>query len=206
MPSSTSFVVISGVDVKEWIEDTPSVDRLRPRRCPCCGGASRPVGQDLKIWGHGTRKRLFVGLWLFGASPKMITVRVRRFLCRWPDCGRTFTVLPRQGCARRRYLVPTIVWALALWTLDEDRLSPAQIREELSADRLLDHHTPWTSWPQLFRWAQADDLIGDAVVDGLDRRRRAEQIARSYAGRSPPHTRRRALVERAFVGAGGQLR
>ena len=206
MPSSTSFVVISAVDVKEWIQDVPSVDRLRPERCPCCGGASRPVGEALKIWGHGLRERLFVGLLSFNFAPEAITIEVRRFLCRRPDCGRTFTVLPRQACTRRQYLLPTIVLALALWTLDEDSPSPAQIRKRLSSDTLLDHHRPWTSWPQLFRWAVVDDLSVDVSIEGLNRRRRAEQIARSYAGRSPPSTRHRSLVERAFVGANSHLR
>jgi len=204
MPSSTSFVVISTVDVKEWVENIPSVDRLRPKRCPCCGGASRPVGQALKIWGHGLRPRLLLGVWRLGQLPKSVTIDVRRFLCRRSDCGRTFTVLPRQACAHRRFLLPTIVLALALWVLDEDRPSTVQIRKRLSPDEMLDHHTPWTSWPQLFRWAQDADLSGDAVANGLDRRQRAEQIARSHAGRSPPHTRHLPLVERAFVGASGQ--
>ena len=206
MPASTSFVVISTIDVKEWIQKIPSVDRLRPDRCPCCGGAARPVGDTLKIWGHGKRARLFWGVWLFDDAPRAITVEVRRFSCRRPACGRTFTVLPRQGCARRRYLLPTIALALALWTLSDDELSTSQIRERLSPDELLDHHISWTSWPQLLRWAQACNLTKSDLPEALDRRRRAEDIARSYAGRSPPATRRMPLYERAFIGAGGQLR
>ena len=205
MPSSTSFVVISTVDVKEWIEKVPSVDRLRPNRCPCCGGASRPVGEALKIWGHGVRSRLLWGVWRLGQLPAAVTIDVRRFLCRRSDCGRTFTVLPRQATAGRRYVLPTIVWALALWVIDENRPSTAQIRRRLSPDKILDHHTPWTSWPQLFRWAEADDLIMDLATDGLSRRRWAERIVQSFAGRSPPTTRSHPLGERAFVGAGGQL-
>ena len=206
MPSSTSFVVISTVDVKQWIEKTPSVDRLRPNRCPCCGGASRPVGEALKIWGHGIRSRLLLGVWSLGELPAAVTIDVRRFLCRRPDCGRTFTVLPRQAVARRRYVLPTIVVALALWVLDENMSSTAQIRRRLSPDKMLDHHTPWTSWPQLLRWAEADKLFMDVATEGLSRRRRAERIVQNFAGRSPPQTRFHSMSQRAFVGADGQLR
>ena len=206
MPSSTSFVVISTVDVKDWIEKVPSVDRLRPNRCPCCGGASRPVGKALKIWGHGVRSRLLWGVWSLGQLPAAVTIDARRFLCRRPDCGRTFTVLPRQAIAGRRYVLPTIVLALALWVLDENMPSTAQIRRRLSPDKILDHHTPWTSWPQLFRWTEADDLMSAGISKGLNRRQKAEYIAQSFAGRSPPSTRYRPLVERAFVGADSQNR
>ena len=202
---STSFVVVSTVDVKEWLQEAPDVDRLRPERCPCCGGASRPTGQSLKIWGHGVRSRLFLGLWRLGQEPVAVTIDVRRFLCRRPDCGRTFTVLPRQACPGRRYLLPTIMLSLALWTLARDRPSTVQIRERLSPDDILDHHSSWTGWPQLLRWAEADDLGGDATLGGLERRRRAERIAQQAAGRSPPSTRHRSLVDRAFIGATGQL-
>ena len=204
MPSSTSFVVISTVDVKEWIEKVPSVDRLRPDRCPCCGGASRPVGQNLRVWGHGVRRRLFVGVFLLAMPAQAVTIEVRRFLCRYPDCERTFTVLPRQACPHRRYLLSTIVLALALWAVAKDRTT--RIRQRLSPDELLDHHIPWSSWPQLLRWAEAGDLTVDGLEDDLDRHRRAERIALSYAGRSPPETRGRPLAQRAFIGAGGHIR
>ena len=151
MPSSKTNVVISGVDVKEWIDKIPSVDRLRPDRCPHCKGAARPVGESLKLWGHGLRDRQFLGLFEWEGDATSITIEIRRFLCRHPDCGCTITVLPRRACPRRCYFLCTIVLAVALWGLG-DR-STRSVRCRLSADRLADHHTLWRCWPQLLDWA-----------------------------------------------------
>ena len=201
MPSSRSFVVVSGVDVKEWLRDLPSVSRLRPDRCPFCHGPSRPVGGNLRIWGHGTRERLLFGVFALGESPRAVTIKARRFQCRHVDCGRTCTVLPRQALVHRRYLLPTVVAALAMWTLHEEALSTARIRARLSPFHLLDHHSEWTSWPQLFRWAEAADLRQVAAVDSADRHRQAERIAQAFAGRGPPSSRHLPLWRRAFLSA-----
>ena len=203
MPSSRCNVVVSTVGVKEWIDEVPSVDRLRPDRCPHCQKASRPVGEPLKIWGHGLRDRQFLGLFQWGADPSSVTIRVRRFLCRHPDCGRTITVLPREASPRRRYLLGTIVFALALWVVGTGE-STTSIRRRLSADRLADHHTAWRGWPQLLGWAEQLDPIDSGHLPVKPRKKRAERIVQHFASRAPPSTRGLGLVRRAFIGAGGQ--
>ena len=203
MPSSKSNVVVSTVGVKEWIEKIPSVTRLRPDRCVHCGKASRPVGESLKIWGHGLRSRQFLGMFEWSGDPEAITIQIRRFLCRHPDCGRTITVLPREASPRRRYLLGTIVVALALWTLHTDE-STTSIRRRLSPDQLADHHIPWRGWPQLMRWADQLDPTGCGQPASKPRRKRAERIVQHFASRAPPSTRGLGLVRRAFIGAGGQ--
>ena len=205
MPSSKPNVVISGIGVKEWSDEVPSVVRLRPHRCPRCQRAARPVGESLKIWGHGLRSRQFLGLTVWGDDPQSITVRIRRFLCRHPDCGCTITVLPRQACPRRRYLLSTIVFALALWVSKSDE-STRSIRTTLSPDRLLDHHSEWTGWPQLLRWVELDESIDVSCSSSATRKQRAERIAQYFASRAPPSSRGLELPRRAFIGANGQAR
>jgi hypothetical protein len=191
---SAPKVIISDVDVKEWHAATPSVDRVRPSRCPRCGAAARPVGEPLGLWGHGTRKRLCVGPLRFGDAPDRLTVAVRRFLCR--RCKRTCTVVPRGVCPGRIYLLGTIVWALALWALSADEPSAAAVRGRISPLKKSPHQPARRDWAQLRRWAKAADLTG-----GLAPKGRAGRIAGIYVGRSPPSTRHSSLTQRAFLGA-----
>lgn len=202
MPSSRCNVVVSTVGVKEWIEEVPSVDRLRPDRCPHCQGAARVVGEPLNIWGHGFRSRQFLGIFEWDGDAQSLTIRIRRFLCRHTDCGRTITVLPREASPQRRYLLCTIILALGLWVCVGE--STRSIRHRLSPDRLADHHTQWNSWPQLLRWAER--LTPTSVVDALpkNRRKRAERIVQYFASRSPPSTRGLDVCHRAFLTACGQ--
>lgn len=202
MPSSRCNVVVSTVGVKEWIEEVPSVDRLRPDRCPHCQGAARVVGEPLKIWGHGLRSRQFLGIFEWDTEARSLTLRIRRFLCRYTDCGRTITVLPRQALPQRRYLLCTIILALGLWVFCVGE-STRSIRHRLSPDRLLAHHTPWRSWPQLMRWAEQLDLCDSSSGS---RRRRAKRIVQHFASRAPPSTRDLDLGHRAFITACGQTR
>jgi hypothetical protein len=201
MPSSTSFVVISWVDVKDWWESTPSVDEVRPKRCPHCGGASRPVGAGLMIWGHGLRARLFLGIFSIDGTPQDVTIDIRRYLCRYDGCGKTITVLPRQAVPGRRYLLGTIVLALAMWTVAATPLASHDVRHKLSPFQLTDHHTSWRCWPQMFRWADVPQQFGVGLRDEMDRRGRAERIVQSFIAKAPPSTRGDPLEERAFVGA-----
>ena len=201
MPSSTSFVVISWVDVKDWSESVPSVDEVRPKRCSHCGGASRPVGAGLMIWGHGLRMRQFLGIFAIDATPQNVTVDIRRYLCRYEGCGKTITVLPRQAVPGRRYLLGTIVLALAMWTVAATPLASHDVRHKLSPFQLPPHHTWWRCWPQMFRWADAPQRFGVSISGEMGRRGRAERIVQSFISKAPPSTRGDPLEERAFVGA-----
>lgn len=204
MPTSTSNVQISDVDVKEWISGCPSVDRLRPNRCPWCGTAARPIGEGLNLWGHGTRERQFFGLLSFDGSPREIILKVRRFLC--TECARTCTVLPCQACPTRRYLLPTIALALAMWSLGQDPLAAVAIRRMLSPINASSTSAPRRTWPQLLRWAKADDLCSvDSAADGFLPQKRAERLTQSFASRGPPGRRGLTLQKRAYLGASGTL-
>ena len=201
MPSSTSFVVISWVDVKDWSDSTPSVDEVRPKRCPHCGGASRPIGEGAMIWGHGTRARHFLGIFSIDDEPHNLTVDIRRYRCQYDGCGKTITVLPRQAVPGRRYLLTTIVLALAMWTVAATPLASHDVRHKLSPFQLTDHHSSWRCWPQMFRWADVPQQFGVDSCGTMDRRGRAERIVQSFISKTPPSIRGDPLEERAFIGA-----
>jgi hypothetical protein len=46
-------VIRTGVAIKSWIAQTPSVDEVRPARSAGCGAPSRPVGSTLNVHGQG---------------------------------------------------------------------------------------------------------------------------------------------------------
>lgn len=194
MLSSAPTVTISEVDVKEWSSETPSVERVRPSRCPRCDAAARPVGEPLQLWGHGIRERLCLGALCFGEEPERLVVEARRYLCQ--RCERTCTVVPRGVCPGRVYLITTIVWALACWTLSADKPSAAAVRRRLSPTQNSPHRPARRDWAQLRRWAKAADLDAD-----LAPKPKAGRLAGIYMGRSPPSTRHFCASKRAFLGA-----
>ena len=153
------------------------------------------------IWGHGLRERQFLGIFAIDGEPHDVTVDIRRYQCRYDDCGKTITVLPRQAVPGRRYLLTTIVLALAMWTVAATPCASHIIRDRLSPFQLTDHHTSWRCWPQMFRWADSPQQFGGSISGEMDRRGRAERIVQSFISKAPPSTRGDPLEERAFVGA-----
>jgi hypothetical protein len=81
-----------------------------------------------------------------GHPPRIWTICVLRFRC--VDCGAAMTVGPEGLLARRWYLWPTIVLALA--RLGLEGLSATRVRAVTSPWR-----TPSTGWRQLARWVDA---------------------------------------------------
>lgn len=181
------------MSVKNWIERTPSTHEVRPAQCPRCGRASRPLGEPLVLVGHGTRSRQCLGPLALDAPPEMHVVSVRRFRC--GACERTCTVVPREVCPGRLYLVSTIAWALAWWALADEPGSAVLIRRRLSPWQNPPHRPARRGWAQLARWAQtahAADLTPQAA---------AGRLAAQFVGRSPPSTRGDPPTRRAFLGA-----
>jgi hypothetical protein len=71
---------------KEWVEEIPSTEEVRPSRCSNCEVAAAPPGQNLNLHGQGKRERLVLGLISFqaflAASPKRVTVHILKLLPR----------------------------------------------------------------------------------------------------------------------------
>lgn len=193
MLASSSTVVVSSVSVKNWIAELPSTHVVRPASCPWCNEASRPLGEPLVLVGHGTRTRQCMGPLEIEGPVEELTLRVRRFLC--DACERTCTVVPREVCPGRWYLVTTIVWALAWWGLADEPTSAAQIRRRLSPWQNTHHRPARRDWAQLARWARA------AGTTDLAPRTSAGLIASVFIGHSPHSSRGDPPTHRAYLGA-----
>ncbi|NNB92085.1 transposase family protein [Corallococcus exiguus] len=171
--------------VKSWAARLPSVEGVRPARCPGCGAASRPVGAALVLHGHGVRERQVLGPVEWGEVPLALTVGVRRFLC--TSCRATCTVGPREVLTRRLYSAPAVALALALFGL---LLRPvAQVRAQVSPWRVVGPSSAG-SWCALFAWVRA--VRGGGVFAALppcpedwSARRVAARAAGALAARAP---------------------
>lgn len=189
-------VVHSEIEVKFWEEEAPAVERVRPRCCPRCGIAARPLGGRIELVGHGVRDRQVRGVSEAGAPAGIRVVRVRRFRC--VGCGAVSTVVPRGVLARRHFGAGTIGLGILLLGRRE---SQRMIRIRLGGvgppeDR---------GWRTLARWSDAvkrGTLFGRLPAIPLAARRgrafRAAAILSTYAAPSLAHAPAEAQV---FSGA-----
>ncbi len=54
---STNRFSEAAIEVKIWQGELPSVEAVRPARCPGCGNAGAPAGGRVGLVGHGLRPR-----------------------------------------------------------------------------------------------------------------------------------------------------
>jgi hypothetical protein len=194
---SKSSVIQSAVEIKFWIDRTPTVDEVRPAACVQCEAASRPLGARLQVIGHGVRQRQVLGPLQPGQPPSAVTLLVRRFLCL--VCGAVMTVLPQGVLGSRLYCVGAIVMALALWAIHS--LSSAEVRARVS---------PWNKvadprqWAMPARWVravrQARLFVGELRPSpaSWSHRQVAERIVTSLVGGGHPAA---AMLKSEFAGA-----
>jgi transposase len=129
-------------DVKRWIaEGPPSVETLRPGRCPCCG-ASRGA-----LHGHGLRARS--AFMQRAGRTVALEVLARRYVC--CRCDAVITVVPAELAHRHLYTRQVIALALATWAYAG--LSAREVR----AAYALGQHVGASAlgWPALARWARS---------------------------------------------------
>jgi hypothetical protein len=190
--SRCSRIVHHVLDVKGWRASPPSVERARPGACVVCGEASRPVGGNLGLHGHGLRDRQVRGPLDPDSPPTWIVIACRRYTC--TACDAILTVVPRGIAPRRHYGFAAISMALALWAIVD--ASIAEVRRRVCASRLT-VECP-TRWPALERWARAArDAIGDTSLSLVAAAARAAQTA---MGRAPPDMRSAPRWAQAFAG------
>jgi hypothetical protein len=147
--SNNRFVYVE-LDVKRWLARPPTVDEVRPGRCPCCGVPSRPVGGLLGLHGHGWRERHQWGPVEPGGVADLVGVLVRRYLCR--SCRAVVVVGPRGIAPGRLYAAGAIALALALWGCGG---RPAgQVRRLVSPHAVVGA-TAAAGWASLRRWSKA---------------------------------------------------
>jgi hypothetical protein len=146
------------VDVNRWATEVPTVETCRPPHCPSCGIASRPVGECLKLYGHGVVARQFWGPRGPGENDvaEIVEILLRRFLC--VACGAVTTVGPSGMAHRKLYSGAAIAFALALWTLD--LLTIGAVRQRVS---------PWKfqGWSVKGRWSSLKRWASELVCGGL---------------------------------------
>lgn len=144
------------MDVNRWAAEVPPVETCRPAGCPSCGIGSRPVGEPLRLHGHGLIARQFWGPRGADTSEpaKIVEILLRRFLC--TACGAVTTVGPRGMLDQKWYHGTAIAFALALWALD--LLSIGAVRRRVS---------PWKfqGWSVNGRWASLKRWIAE-LLDG----------------------------------------
>jgi transposase len=143
-------IVYAERDVKLWRAQLPTVDEVRPGRCPACEAPSRPAGGNLGLHGHGLRERDQWGPTELGTAAAVIGILARRYRCQ--SCDAVIVVLPRGVVRRRLYSGGTIAIALALWAVAG--LAPAAVRVRVSPHRIIGP-TAVAGWASLRRWSRA---------------------------------------------------
>lgn len=193
-------IVVAPIERVEWARALPSVDAVRPARCPTCGVASAIPGQPLGLHGHGVRTRDLWGPPKPGAPAELGEIRVRRYHC--VHCHATCTVVPRGLLRRHMYTAGAIALALALWSMGlaaeavRARVSPWPVRGHARGWRSLHRWTDRTRWPvpglppdrivraaRIAGWLAAHALASAATADLPALAFAGAQRAR---GRDPP--------------------
>jgi len=192
----------SRLDVKSWMKQLPTVDAVRPGSCPHCQAASRPLGAQLGIWGHGLRARQLRGPLEPAGQPGTWEVQLRRYLCR--SCRAVITVGPRGLLPCRHYWACAV--ALALVLFGPLGLPGSQVRARVSPWQVVGQATR-TRWLTLTRWARA--ASAGLLFPGLRRpgpqgttRQVASQLASELAGHTPVELRGASRQEQVFRAAG----
>ena len=195
---SKTSIVQSSLDVKSWLAKVPSVDAVRPGRCPCCDAASRPAGEALGLCGHGLRDRQQRGPLWPGAPAETVVVRVRRYRCRSGGC--VITVVPCGVIPHLQFSGPAIGLAVALFGAG---VPATEVRRRVSPWATLGP-TAAAGWASLGRWLRS---IGEGrLFPRLRRwghgtpRRMAEWVGAALAAFAPPAFASRAPHEQAFFG------
>ncbi len=143
-------IVHAAVGVKRWLARPPTVDEVRPGRCPSCEAPSRPVGGTLGLHGHGLRERDQWGPVEVGGTPRLLGILARRYECQ--SCGAIVMVVPRGVVYRRLYSGGAIALALAFWGVAG--LAPAEVRKRVSPFAIVGA-TAAAGWASLRRWSRA---------------------------------------------------
>jgi len=203
---STLRIVHAKLDVKFWLAQLPSVEEVRPGRCPACRAPSRLAGSSLGLHGHGLRSRQQRGPRAPDDEPVTVVVDVRRYECQ--HCGAVITVVPRDVEPRRHYSRPAIALALARFGLLGE--SPAAVRRAVSPWRVVGAAAAGM-WITLGRWIVAvrrGTLLRQTRASplGATARQIAERAAQGAAAHAPPTLRHLPIVAQVFHGASHMAR
>ena len=203
---STMSFVRSSVSINTWLSSLPSVDAVRPSRCPSCGAASRPYGEGLRLWGHGCVRRRVRG-WISDDRPVPASgetdVTLRRFRCVQAGCGSVILVGPAEWAPRRRYLRTAIALALYLWSTLGQRHGDVYAAVTGLDSTRLDRPERWRTLGHWARSACAGVLFRalPRIAATVLRRATVRAVMQALIGASPPSTRGGPERVRLLAGA-----
>lgn len=194
-------IVHSAIEVKAWLERTPSVDEVRPGQCPRCRAASRPLGRSLSIWGHGLRERQQRGPLEPSGESVTVTIAARRYVCR--PCRAVILVVPLGVVAGHLFSAAAIALALVLFGVRGESL--AGVRARISPWRRVGE-AACTTWLTVRRWVCAirEQRLFACVREAPARwtaRQVAERAATTLAALVPAADESVAIEARVFAGA-----
>lgn len=198
---SYASVVQSPINIKRWLQRTPTVEEARPPHCPVCRAPSHPVGGAVHLHGHGLRERQVCGPGSPAEPAALVTVVARRYRC--VPCGAVLLVVPSEVRGRRTYSASAIGFALALWGLVQ--AAATHVRRRVCPAKFVGTAAV-TGWATLRRWARAIEqrrLFPSVPLPGpgATLREVAASAATALAARADPTTRMLPMEHRAFLGA-----
>ena len=177
------------------MQQVPSVDAVRPARCPRCGLAGRVPGLPLGLVGHGLRERQLRGPPSAKEEAATRSLRVRCYRCR--GCRAVVRVVPRGVVARRHFAAGAI--GVALFVFGKLAQSAA-----VAASKVGGWGQGTSAWRTLRRWLAAIDEgrlfpCVRASPPGWRPRQRAERAAMTLASLVPATDAE--LGDKVFAGA-----
>lgn len=178
------------------MQKPPSVEAVRPPRCPSCGLAGAPVDGRIGLHGHGFRERWLLGPLTVGAVGRETVVPIRRYRCQ--RCGAVLVVAPRQVRRGRQYSAVAIALALGRWAVEG--VPAHQVRVEIGGFKHLGADA-CRDWRSLRRWARAGPEIWPSIgpVPSAPPQAMAAAVVHRLSARAPLSTG--AVVADAAGGA-----
>ncbi|MFZ5786822.1 MAG: hypothetical protein ACOY3Y_10305 [Acidobacteriota bacterium] len=190
-----------GTSVKSWRERLPTVEEVRPGRCPGCGAPGRPVGGRKCIHGHGLRERQTLGPRNADGPPVEDSILARRFRC--IICRAVLVVVPRGVLRYRRYTAMAIGYAVALFGLL--KLAAFVVRERTCVWSVVGASASGR-WETLRRWLRT--IRAGGLFPGIRRcpemwtlRQVAERAGATLMAHAVPSSSPASVEGRAFEGA-----
>lgn len=187
-----AFTIRSSIGVRNWSTRTPSAAAVRPTHCPGCHLGAHPVGERVRLIGHGLRSRRVRTALEPDAPVTVVTVFVRRFLCR--DCGAAIQVVPAEILPRARYSATAMARALGM--VGFGGRSFAEARQVVGDGQSRD-------WPALRRWHRPLGGLGprSPFRAAGSPRERAQRVTARLLAYTPPGDAHGDMGRRAEIGA-----
>jgi hypothetical protein len=190
-------VIRSRVAIKAWLEQTPSVEAVRPTHCAGCAAPGRPLSGCLILHGQGLQRRQLRGVLDEDGDAGVFELSVRKYECQ--ACGAVMTVVPRGVLPGRLYTGPSIALALWLWLVTG--LRDVAVRARVCGWRIAGADGG-RGWAQLYRWVRGASRLFELprpMPASESVRQTAQRIVMTLSGLAPVAIT--PMSSRVFAGA-----